>query len=143
MLDCPYVGLTPFGAEHADYFFGRTLDSAILADNVLALPIVVFYGASAVGKSSVLNVGLPKALRDLGASAQIVSRREWQQAGLLGTWLDEVTATALASPSQRLILVIDQFEEYFLYSDAEQVRTFTKALAALVERTDIEVHLLI
>ncbi len=59
--DSPYVGLAPFETEHADYFFGRSLDSAVLADNVLARPITVLYGASGVGKSSVLNVGLPKS----------------------------------------------------------------------------------
>jgi hypothetical protein len=142
-LDCPYMGLAPFEPAHADYFFGRTLDSAVLADNVLARPIVVYYGASGVGKSSVLNVGLPRALRDLGVSADIVSRRDWHEPESVGSWLDEVLSNALERPQQPLILVLDQFEEYFLYPSTQQVDAFTRSLAAIVSRTDVEVHLVL
>ena len=141
-LECPYVGLAPFEAAHADYFFGRGLDSAVLADNVVARPIVVLYGASGVGKSSVLNVGLPKALGELGVAARIVSRREWHEPGMLDAWLDGAIDAARAAPARPLIVILDQFEEYFLYPDAEQVKGFARSLAALVARTDIEAHLL-
>jgi WD40 repeat protein len=141
-LDCPYVGLAPFEAVHADYFFGRSLDSTVLADNVLARRITVLYGASGVGKSSVLNVGLPKALAELGVAARIVARREWHEPGVLGAWLDGAIGAARSAPAQPLIAILDQFEEYFLYPDAEQIKGFAKSLAALVARTDIEAHLL-
>ena len=60
--ECPYVGLEPFEAAHARYFFGRRQDSHVLADHVRTRSVVVLYGASGIGKSSVLNVGLPEAL---------------------------------------------------------------------------------
>lgn len=141
-LDCPYVGLAPFEAAHANYFFGRTLDSAVIADNVLNRPIVVLHGASGVGKSSVLNVGLPQALGELASAPRIVSRREWHEPELLGPWLDTAISASQSMPGHPLILILDQFEEYFLYPDAEQMKRFAKSLAALVARTDIEVHLL-
>ncbi len=142
-LEGPYVGLAPFEAAHADYFFGRALDSAVLADNVLARLMVVLYGASGVGKSSVLNVGLPKALGELGVAARIVSRREWHEPEAVSAWLDSAIGAARAAPAQPLIVILDQFEEYFLYHpDAEQVKGFAKSLAAIIARTDIEAHLL-
>ena len=140
--ECPYVGLAPFEAAHADYFFGRTLDSTVLADNVLARRLAVLYGASGVGKSSVLNVGLPTALSELGVAARIVSRREWHEPGRLAGWLDGAIDAARATPVQPLIVILDQFEEYFLYADAEQVKDFARSLAAVVARRDVEAHLL-
>ena len=141
-LECPYVGLAPFEAAHADYFFGRALDSTVLADNVLARRITVLYGASGVGKSSVLNVGLPTALSELGVAARIVSRREWHEPGRLAGWLDGAIDAARATPVQPLIVILDQFEEYFLYADAEQIKDFARSLAAVVARRDVEAHLL-
>lgn len=141
-LDCPYVGLAPFEAAHADYFFGRTLDSSVLADNVLARSITVLYGASGVGKSSVLNVGLPKALRTLGIPAQIVSRREWHEPNTVTLWLEGAANRNEGTPERPLIIVLDQFEEFFLYFDTRQIKDFGKALAAIIARRDIEAHLL-
>lgn len=63
--ECPYVGLDPFESTHADYFFGRRRESKIIADHVLARPVTVLYGPSGVGKSSILNVGLPSALEQI------------------------------------------------------------------------------
>ena len=54
---CPYVGLAPFEADHADYYFGRDLDAATLADNVLGAPVTVLYGASG-HVSPLLQLGL-------------------------------------------------------------------------------------
>ena len=141
--ECPYVGLVPFEAAHADYFFGRRLDSAVLADNLLARRITVLYGASGVGKSSVLNVGLPRALFELGVAATCVSRRDWHEPARLTAWLEEMADAARAAPERPLIVVLDQFEEYFLYADAEQVRAFAKSLAALITCPDFDARLLL
>jgi len=70
---CPYVGLAPFDDQHRDYYFGRKLDAEVLADNVLVAPTTVLYGASGTGKTSLLNVGLPRELeaaaRDMEANS--------------------------------------------------------------------------
>jgi len=102
----------------------------------------VLYGASGVGKSSVLNVGLPKALSQLGLAARIVARREWHEPGQLAGWLDGAIDAVRAMPVQPLIVILDQFEEYFLYTDGEQTKGFARSLSALLARTDLEAHLL-
>jgi WD40 repeat protein len=140
--DCPYVGLAPFEAAHTAYFFGRTLDSAVLADNVLARKIVVLYGASGVGKSSVLNVGLPKAFDELSLAVRIVSRSNWYEPERLHGWLDELIDHAGTEPARPLLIVLDQFEEYFLYAHAEQAKAFARSLAGLITWSEVEVHLL-
>jgi hypothetical protein len=139
---CPYVGLDPFTREHAKYFFGRAVDSAVIADNVLARPITVLYGTSGVGKSSVLNVGLPAALTEDRAVATIVSRRQWHDPSSFVAWLDDAIKAAQSAPKQPVVVVLDQFEEYFLYRSTQAGDAFERALAALLTRTDLEAHLL-
>jgi len=145
----PYVGLVPFDAEHADYFFGRESESEVIAHNVLARPMTVLFGASGVGKSSVLNVGLPKALRELEIEARIALRREWSRTDELD-WIrglgEQVgfgrEQDASGGQSQRLIVVLDQFEEFLYCADLKRARDFAKAVARCVARRDVEVHVL-
>ena len=60
---CPYVGLQPFNEADQDYFFGRERDSRIISSNLYAAPLTILYGASGVGKSSVLRAGVMPRLR--------------------------------------------------------------------------------
>lgn len=141
-LDGPYVGLEPFDIEHSDYFFGRALDAAVLADNVLARQIVVLYGASGVGKSSLLNAAFPAALEEQEAVVRVVTRREWHEPDTLMRWLKGISECPGNDPKRPLILVLDQFEEYFLYPNEIQIDLFCGALASLLARRNLEVHLL-
>jgi type VI secretion system peptidoglycan-associated protein len=63
MIDAPYKGLTPYTEADADYFFGRDPEREIIAANLLAARLTLLYGASGVGKSSVLNAGVAYDLR--------------------------------------------------------------------------------
>ena len=72
--DCPYQGLSAFGEENKDVFFGR---DDVVADSVKAVnskALVPVIGPSGSGKSSVVFAGLVPQLRDLG-NVQIVSFR--------------------------------------------------------------------
>jgi hypothetical protein len=60
---CPYVGLQPYTNAERDYFFGREQDTEMIAANLLAPPLRVLYGASGMGKTSVLAAGVAPYLR--------------------------------------------------------------------------------
>jgi hypothetical protein len=141
--DCAYVGLDPFTRRDARYFFGRALDSRVIADNVLTRPITVLYGRNGVGKSSVLNAGLSAALARLGVRAKLVIYERWHMAFTLVTWLDAAVRAARRNPERPMIMILDQFEEYLLYRTAVVGDAFELALAALVARRDFRAHLLI
>jgi WD40 repeat protein len=60
----PYQGLVPYSEEDADWFFGRDDWREIVIDNLRAYRVCVLYGASGVGKSSLLHAGVVHRLRE-------------------------------------------------------------------------------
>jgi WD40 repeat protein len=74
---CPYMGLFPFGAEDARFFFGRGSDADLIAANVLSARVLVLHGPSGVGKSSVLQAALPCSLDRILPDPLVVTARRW------------------------------------------------------------------
>jgi CHASE2 domain-containing sensor protein len=54
----PYQGLVPYSIEDVAWFFGREQWTKIVIDNLRAYRVSVLYGASGVGKSSLLQAGV-------------------------------------------------------------------------------------
>jgi hypothetical protein len=156
----PYRGLEPFDEADAAYFFGRERETRLITASLFASPLTLLYGASGVGKSSVLRAGVlprlreradllpvifPLISREGGTTSEV--RRGWQTDPVSG--VKETVALALfesaaddpkvlrryrdevlrhdMSPLQefidacsrisrrRLMVILDQFEEYSLY----------------------------
>ena len=70
----PFQGLVPYGEADADWFFGRREWTEIIIDNLRAYRLSILYGASGVGKSSVLNAGVIR-------SSGCWRRRTWPRVG--------------------------------------------------------------
>ncbi|WP_051796430.1 trypsin-like peptidase domain-containing protein [Streptomyces sp. NRRL S-87] len=125
---CPYRGLEPFTAEHAQWFQGRE-DAVrqVLANLARQQRLVLLLGPSGSGKSSLVQAGV---LRALAAGALPGSDRwlpvlarprrdlpaELERAGLPGAATDGLAAAvtrrlATEPGAQRVVLIIDQFEE--------------------------------
>jgi tetratricopeptide (TPR) repeat protein len=163
---CPYVGLRPFREEDRPYFFGRENEIRTIADNLYGARLTIFYGASGVGKSSVLMAGLVPQLRKEPRTAVVMFRR-WQvpqAAALLKRQVIE-SASAIASESLAIdenlpldellkqaadtldgtiLLLLDQFEEYFLYfPDPGPEGGFDAELARAINRRDVDAGFLI
>jgi hypothetical protein len=69
LIATPYVGLMPFTEKDAVYFFGRRADEEVVATNLRAAGLTIFYGASGVGKSSLLNAGVLPYLRRISTAS--------------------------------------------------------------------------
>ena len=170
----PYKGLTPYAADDADYFFGRESEREIIAANLLAARLTVLYGPSGVGKTSLLHAGVSRDLREEAERNRAargvpefvpVIFSAWREddviAGVLGAIRDaagEPTASALdldgsladglgaagAAVGGEVLLILDQFEEYFLYHPRDEGdRGFDAQLARAVTRTDVPANFLI
>ena len=161
----PYQGLDHFPEERSAYFFGRETDIGIVLANLLTTRLTVLFGASGVGKSSVLLAGVVPRLRAQASLVPVVVR-DWQSpsfrtlvrqsvadalravAGLeLGAEAESLDAIALHAAEHsdcELVLIFDQFEEYFRSRAAPEAQTaFEAELAALVNRAELPVHVLL
>jgi WD40 repeat protein len=170
----PYVGLIPYAEADADFFFGRERDTRVIVANLRGSVLTLLYGASGVGKSSVLLAGVLPRLRDReraqqaddGAAVSVAVVRHWRSdppaelAEALRTSVEE--ASGLDQPRwdrsaplidavrewtahvRTALVILDQFEEYFLYHPDEYgPGTFADALAEIVNDPALRVHVLI
>ena len=179
----PYVGLVPFGPDDVAWFFGREREREIIGANLRSSRLTLVYGASGVGKSSVLMAavvpGLRAALaRDEGlsgldvpdlnprASFAVATFAAWRDAPLEGfmsavaTSVREATTAPVApwfpgTPLREtfavwlrsvrsLLIVLDQFEEYFLYHPNEDgPGTFAGEFVDVLGDADLRVNFLL
>ena len=164
---CPYVGLQPYSEADQDYFFGRERDSRIISSNLYAAALTVLYGASGVGKSSVLRAGVFPRLRTSERTAVVIFDG-WADQNVLTTLkakcleaiaaatgdgelpfdlnlpLDELLFAATQAFGGTLLVILDQFEEYFLYHpESERDNTFDEEFARAVNREEIDANFLV
>ena len=90
MPTCPYVGLQPYTEADRDYFFGREEEIETIAANLISAPLTLVYGASGVGKSSVLMAGVVPYLRQMGTA--VVVFRTWQDQTCFAKLKSEISA---------------------------------------------------
>ncbi|MBK7937341.1 MAG: hypothetical protein IPJ82_09735 [Lewinellaceae bacterium] len=151
-----YPGVRPFEATDSALFFGRDRDIADLYEMLRAERLVVLFGKSGYGKSSLLNAGVLPRLRTV-MSAVEVRLGEYiagqnlppvetvrRKAPLLQALSPESAFLADLPPTLwthfkqlegagkgSYLLVFDQFEEFFSYPP-EQQRAFRDQLADLL-----------
>src|SRR3954469_6660253 len=59
----PYVGLRPYSEKDAAFFFGRESERDIIISHLMASRLTILYGATGVGKSSILHAGVVHHIR--------------------------------------------------------------------------------
>jgi energy-coupling factor transporter ATP-binding protein EcfA2 len=144
--DSPYLGLRAFGPSDTNLFFGR---ERVVTDMLAKLNdqrLLVLFGASGSGKSSVLGAGLAPLLAAAGREAVVctpgaapIEKCSALIAPLLGNTPEEMTADWRADESglrratlrrtADLVIVVDQFEEVFtLCSDEDERSRFITGL---------------
>jgi CHASE2 domain-containing sensor protein len=162
----PYAGLRHYTEADAAFFFGREAERDIVIANLLASRLTLVYGESGVGKSSLLHAGVARRLRalseELAAGDEpglaVVVFAEWSAAdpvrALIARAASEVDrlapgpplpadvdlASALTALSDRLggdlLIVLDQFEESFLYQGDSGPGTIGVELPRALRRDD-------
>ncbi len=130
----PYRGLEAYRPEDAELFFGRDDLVAELAARVVAglagegPRLIGVPGASGSGKSSVLQAGLLVALAELNRSARRMVPGTDPDAAL------DAELEALGDREQGAVLVVDQAEELWTYSESANEDRPATSPARFVER---------
>ena len=135
----PYRGLKSFQPEDADWFYGRRRLTDVLLENLRDCyqrgGLLAVAGPSGSGKSSLLRAGLIPELRS--GALGIPGSGDWPLilmtpgARPAGEFAGRWAAAADDAPDQRVVIVVDQFEEIFTSCDDESERVaFIRALCA-------------
>lgn len=154
----PYIGLRPYKESESAFFYGRDTDRKILVDLILASRFTLLFAASGVGKSSLLQAAVLPQLKDphqenldavycnnwagdpllsiRSATLEALGQRGRIDANALTKDLGDKSLLELFElcchfVRQPLILVFDQFEEFFHYHRSSP--SFPKYRQQLVE----------
>lgn len=106
-VPAPYLGIHHFEEKHARLFFGRSDDICNLWDLTERKPqrLILLYGYSGVGKSSLLHAGLFPRMKQKGWQVTAERRNKRNLAGLLAEMVGRIPATG------KTLIALDQVEE--------------------------------
>lgn len=155
----PYKLLDYYEARDAGIFFGRTTETQKLTSLIHAHRLVLLYGASGTGKTSLLLAGaLPRleyadlpyetiyvrALEDPALAIRRAVQRKLPEADLPqeGDLVDFLDAATRALGCT-LVVVLDQFEEFFIRLGFELRKTFVAELGELHDARDVPVKVVL
>ena len=165
----PYVGLVAFTEAQQERFFGRDQERRLLVHAVRAAKLTLLYGPSGVGKSSLLRAAVVPDLRALGErrrnpdgipdlvpvvfdswrdgsqelrSAVERAIGEVQAARSTTGSLADIVEVATETAGTRLVIVLDQFEQFFVYGTAPD-DTLVDDLAECLKRSRLRASFLL
>ncbi len=149
----PYKFLDYYRTEDAEIFHGRTTESQVVFRMVFAHRLLTLFGPSGAGKTSLLLAGVVPRLATedyqhvyvrvfdeplLAVREAVVER----VGGLAEDYSGDLRAflEATLAPTDRLIIILDQFEELFLRVGSEARQAFFRELAAAMDQPKREVR---
>lgn len=164
----PYPGLRPYREDEQNSFFGRDIETRVLIDKILVHRLTLLFAATGVGKSSMLQAAvMPHLKAPLGENLDVVYYIDWVSPPLeglkqavrqalqqSGSWRPEITYTPPADEKlsdffsfctlfvrQPLVVVLDQFEEFFRYQrGGEAFQPFLEQLTNVITASQLPVH---
>ncbi|MCA9795358.1 MAG: SUMF1/EgtB/PvdO family nonheme iron enzyme, partial [Candidatus Eremiobacteraeota bacterium] len=146
----PYKFLDYFDPEDRSIFFGREAETEQLSSLLLTRPVCLLHGRSGVGKTSLLQAGvlarLPRpqnlvlVVRCLTEPVSLILAELEPLVGQRSQLLEAFQA-ATQVISGHLVVVCDQFEEFFVRLDRQARQPFFEQMATLVGRLPGRCHL--
>ena len=151
----PYKFLDYYTENDQGLFFGREEEIENICSRILARRSFLLYGRSGVGKSSILRAGLIPRLHDQGHKAciirsftdplqhmqrmvrRLVTGNGEDDFGPDGFSLRELLRRRWSAPSSRIVVMMDQFEEFFLLLDDGGRQAFIDELGAIMEDDEL------
>ncbi len=155
----PFKFLDSYTANDREIFFGRDSEIENIYQKVFQSKLLLVYGASGTGKSSLINCGLanmflesdwlPVHVRRLGNIRKTLFEQINKQAihpvgiseaeKMTNAGLEKVISSLFLDHFKPIYLIFDQFEELFIFGNKEEWKSFIEAVKFLIER-DLEIH---
>jgi hypothetical protein len=146
--NCPYPGPTPFKREFANRFFGRGTALNALKTGILGHKrVLLVYGPSGVGKTSLLTVGLSRELPPYcfysgptneastsGLLRSILTRLLDQDTSdlpsiPLNETVTKIVGTIQQGPQSKYVLCFDQMENFFAENTSrDEINRFLESI---------------
>ncbi|MGB0862546.1 MAG: ATP-binding protein [Saprospiraceae bacterium] len=147
-IKSPFKFLDAYTKEDKDIFFGREAETDELYDRVFETNLVLLYGASGTGKTSIILCGLGNRF-DNSDWMPIFIRREDHILHALNTEIlaKSVKKLDVGLPLKKRIrslyldyfkpiyLIFDQFEELFILGSKEEQTDFFKMIKSLLDES--------
>ncbi len=145
MVRSPFKFLDYYHKEDKDIFFGREYETLELYDRIYETNLVLLYGASGTGKTSIINCGLSNQFEPTDWYP-IFIRRQNDLLKSLEAELDKHAIKKCAAEAsiedkvkslyldyfKPIYLIFDQFEEVFILGDKVEQRAFFEKLDTLL-----------
>lgn len=141
----PFKFLDSYDKEDKEIFFGREMETYELYDRVFETKLVLLYGASGTGKTSLINCGLgnqfessdwhPIFIRRSGPMLEALNRELRKQAVkdlVPGAKISEWVHSIYLDYFKPIYLIFDQFEEIFILGEEEEQQIFFEELSKLL-----------
>ncbi|MGD0581413.1 MAG: AAA family ATPase [Bacteroidales bacterium] len=153
-MKSPFKFLDSYTKEDRDIFFGREREIEELYHRVFESKIMLVYGVSGTGKSSLIHCGLANKFQETDW-LPLVIRRGGNMLDNLGLAIKAASITPLTGEIltplhfkkavkslyldhyKPVFFIFDQFEELFIFGNKDEKRSFIQVIKAIVE-SDIQ-----
>lgn len=143
----PFKFLDSYNKEDKDIFFGREQETYELYDRIFETNLVLLYGASGTGKTSLINCGLGNQFESTDWHPIFIRRKD----NIMESIKEELQHHAIkkTKPSTSIIeqvkslyldyfkpiyLIFDQFEEIFILGEKAEQTLFFETIYQLLEQ---------
>ncbi|MDL1873832.1 hypothetical protein FBQ85_01460 [Cytophagia bacterium CHB2] len=145
-MTSPFKFLDAYDRQDKEIFFGRTEEIEQLYKLIFQTNLVLVYGQSGTGKTSLIQCGLANRFKPTDWFEVFVRRKDNINISLhreirrrAETPITDETAVPAAIQSlyldhlRPIYLIFDQFEEIFILGSPEEQQTFIRTIAALLK----------
>lgn len=145
-MHSPFKRLEAYQKQDKDRFFGRDKETAQLFNAVRASNLILLYGASGTGKTSLIKCGLENQFQksdwlpiyirrgdDLNDSLLRELDRELDQETDARQSVEEKIQALYWKQYRTIYLIFDQFEELYIMGTRDEKRSFHRTIAKLLK----------